>query len=126
MRLATIVKDACDQEDAYLQTQHLFEEAIDVLAMKENGISSVTLMKSGFVRDLTSGHVTPRKVIEFSPSTSFEIVRDRYPQISFEEYLLLNREIEICNRFLRSLHWSRHASWEEDLQIKILFNWFSY
>ena len=125
MRLAAIVEDVSDQEDAYIQTQHLFEEALDVLATEQFGLSSVSLMKSGFVRDLISGDLIPRELKEFSPSTSFHIIRDRFPQISFKEYLLLGREIEIYNRFLRSLHWSRHAGWEENLQIKILFNWFS-
>ena len=125
MRLATIMKNVGDQEEAYLQTQDLFEEALDILAMEECGISSVSLMKSGFVRDLISGHVIPRELKNFSPTTLFQTIRDRYPRISFKEYLLFNREIEICNRFLRSLHWSRRASGEENLQIKILFNWFS-
>lgn len=126
MRLVCIIKDAKDLEEAQAISQPVFEEVLDVMSLDSLGIASFSLMKSGVARNLSSGKVYPTTKYEVTPTNLYKIEDDRYPETSQKEYILANRNrIEICGRLLKSLHWSRHATWEKNLQMRILFNWFS-
>lgn len=126
-RVACIIKDADNLSEALNVSQALFEESLDVMSLEANGMASLELMKSGIARDLTSNKLQPLvREKKFSPSNVFVLQKDRYPKITQKEYILLNKDkIDLCGRFLKSLHWSRHASWEQNLQMQLLFNWFS-
>ena len=127
-RLACIVENSDDWKEAVNIVQPVFEEALDVMRLDSLGVASFALLQSGVIRDLSCGQLFPiinEKYIP-SPTNMYRVQGYRYPEISHKEYILANKNsIELCERFLKSLHWSRHAGWEKNLQMRILFNWFS-
>lgn len=124
-RICTIICDVDTPETANLAAENIFEEALDVLSLESHGVGRFSLLKSGLSRNLNTSEIKPINKIIFRPTTVFAIEHERYPQITIKEHLLANKGVEICDRLLRALHWSRHASWEKNLHMRILFNWFA-
>jgi len=128
-RLATIL-EAPSILDACLEAVPRFEAILDILDATSPGLSEFTLTEVGYARDLRCGRVharTPadRQEVRFLPTPSFQIVREKFSQIGFPEFLAEQQGAELVQRLLRSIHWSRKARWESNFQLKALHRWFA-
>lgn len=124
-RLCTIIKNANSPADAHADAQAVFEEVLDVLSIESHGLARFALQESGLTRELTTGLIEHKPSPTITPSTMFKIQHERYPPITIKEHLLANKDVDLCGRLLRSLHWARHAKNDNKLQMNILFNWFA-
>jgi hypothetical protein len=124
-RLCTIVKNANSSADAHAEAQAVFEEVLDVLSIDSHGLARFSLLESGFTRDLSTGLIEHKPLPSTIPSTVFKIQHERYPVVTIKEHLLANKDVDLCGRLLRSLHWARHAKNDKKLQMNILFHWFA-
>lgn len=100
-----------------------FSTILDLNASKFH-ISNVDISEIGFVKNLASGELHPVKRWGFSPSTSFVMSHGNIQRIDDINYIL-GLDCELSRRYLRALHWARHARHENNSQLKILFNWFT-
>lgn len=121
-RICTIV--SCETvSEAMSIAADRFSTILDLNASKFH-ISNVEVSDIGFVKDLASGELNPIRKRKFNPSTSFVVSQgniQRMDDINF----ILELDCELSQRYLRALHWARHARHENNNQLKILFNWFT-
>lgn len=125
VRLTTIISSK-NIDEAISVAENLFEEVLDILSEK-SPISKFELKKSGFYKNLLTNKIQPiiSKDITFNPLIAFMVDCDNFPGINISEYIYYNRKNILNQRYLNALHWSRLARWENNYQLKILFNWFS-
>lgn len=129
-RLATIVQNVKTPEDAHDIAASFFEEVMDLRLGESFGFGEVNILESGFSRNLQTGTLIPRKKKKdimslLKQTTCFEVQHERFPPISITQYVLGAQNIELCARYVRAAHWARHAAKEYNLQLSLLFNWFS-
>lgn len=125
-RVVSIIFSVNNINEALRESQSVFDEALDIMSLETCGISSATLMNSGIIRNLTTGEIIAIKKNEKKPTNIFQVLNEFYPNITLKEYIVYNKNShDLCGRLLNSLHWTRLALWENNLQIKILFNYFS-
>ena len=127
IRLTTIIATEGNSEnDAIEEADKHFEEILDVLS-KEGFISRFELKKSGFIKNLATNEMKPiiSSDILVKPSMAFSVDGERFPGIQLNEYIYYNKKHTLNQRYLNSLHWSRLSQWENNYQLKILFNWFA-
>lgn len=126
-RLATVV-DADSFERCSSMAEMRFEETLDLLHRETFGMARLTLLEAGYHRDLCGSDVVPRHpavTSRLGPTPMFHMVDEEIPQITQVEHLADLGDFDLCSRYMRSLHWSRKAAWEPDIQLRILFRWFA-
>jgi hypothetical protein len=121
-RVATIVL-ADKIDDAIDLAEDCFSSVLD-LKSPDFAISTIKTSPIGYIKNLDSGEIIPIKKMGFTPSMSFEVYQADIQQKEVTN-LLLSLKNDLCDRLLRSLHWSRNAKHEKNNQLKILFYWFS-
>lgn len=121
-RISCIVITENDQKAIQLADEK-FEEVLD-LRSREFAISRLETTPCGYIKDLESGTLKPIKDEKFSPSGAFLRRLHSFQQIDRTQ-LFLMWEGELAERYRKSLHWSRNASKESNIQIKIMFMWFA-
>lgn len=100
-----------------------FEEILD-LKSREFVNSRLETTPCGYIKDLESGVLQPIKDDTLSPSDAFLRRIHSFQQIDITQ-LFLMWDGELVERYKKSLHWSRNASKESNIQIKIMFMWFA-
>ncbi|MUJ29744.1 hypothetical protein GNP73_17400 [Aliivibrio fischeri] len=121
-RIATIV-DESNLEKAICVAESRFSEILDLKSI-ELPISNFTLSNIGIVKDLKTGSLQQLENKNHQPSMSF-VVRQGDVQSSDITHYILSENTELSKRYLRSLHWFRNSKHENNMQLKILFNWFA-
>jgi hypothetical protein len=119
-RIATIVNSA-SSDDAVMEADAKFALIMD-LKFIEFPTSSFNTSGVGFIKDLDSGVIIPIKK-PYSNSMSFLMRRHEIQRRDWIHFVLA-KNTELKNRYLRSLHWSRHSKHEKNPQLRILFYWF--
>ena len=126
MRLSGIV-DEDDESMVHSRIVHLLDEALDAIDLFKAPLSNYSLMEAGICRNLSTGKVQPRVPEKSLPYRGFRFVRDSI-QVFEPERLILDlqsKNNKLCQRLLRSSHWSRKSSHESSYQLRLLFLWFS-
>ena len=126
-RLVAIV-DADDVKEAVRRADAQFEEVLDCLDSNLGGLSQFVLAGPGFVRNMSGGSVAPllkEPGRALAPSPTFAIAAESYPLVDMAEVTFGVKRTEIVERIMRSAHWSRKATWEANLQERVLYRWFS-
>lgn len=121
-RIATIV-DAEDAYEAASISENLFSEILDFKSL-ELHMSNLSTSNIGFVKNLNSGAIEPILKREIGATMSFLRHQGNIQKYDWINYIL-SLNSELAERYKRSLHWSRNCRHENNLQIKILFYWFS-
>ena len=121
-RIGTVV-NAATLKDAETLADEKFVGALDTIS-SEYPISRIRLSKCGYIKNLDSGYLNPIEDITFSPGMTFVKRQSIFSNLEFSQWVTLQNS-ELALRYRRSLHWSRNAKWEKNLQIRILFNWFA-
>lgn len=121
-RMGTIV-EAISMKDAELRADEKFLEIIDILN-SEFVVSNIRLSKCGYIKNLENGELKILEKMSPNPSTSFIVRQSTIEKFEISQWIA-QQNSELANRYKRSLHWSRNAKWERNLQLRILFNWFS-
>lgn len=123
-RIACIVSADSDQ-NAIRLADAKFEEILDLISREKGfGLSRFTVSPCGYIKEMESGRMTHINDGTFRPYPAFERSLYSFQQINRTQYLL-TREGELVERYKKSLHWSRNALQESNIQIKILFMWFA-
>jgi hypothetical protein len=121
-RISCIV-EAENEETAINVSDEKFEEVLD-LKSREFSISRMELTPCGYTKELESGILKPIKDNSFGPNGTFLRQLHSFQQIDqTQQFLLWNNELS--ERYKKSLHWSRNALREPNIQIKVMFMWFS-
>lgn len=121
-RIATIVK-ARDTYEATDTAQNFFSEVLDLKSI-EIAISNFKTSEIGFVKDLTSGEISPTISNELPASMAFMMHQGDIQVLdNVNRILSLNNELSV--RYRRSLHWVRNSKHESNKQLKTLFYWFA-
>lgn len=121
-RISCIIRAESNKEAIQLADEK-FEEILD-LKSREFVISRLETTPCGYIKDLESGILQPIKDETFSPSGAFLRRIHSFQQIDRTQ-LFLMWDGELVERYKKSLHWSRNASKESNIQIKIMFMWFA-
>lgn len=123
-RIACIVSADSDQ-NAIRLADAKFEEILDLISREKGfGLSRFTVSPCGYIKEMESGRMTHINDGTFRPYPAFERSLYSFQQINRTQYLL-TREGDLVQRYKKSLHWSRNALQESNIQIKILFMWFA-
>ena len=121
-RIATIIKTE-NEEKAKLLADQKFVKILDVLS-DELVVSNVSLSKCGYIKNLENGEIKPLITIQSTPGTAFIRATSQFQRLEFSQWVTI-QNTELSKRYLRSLHWSRNAKWEENAQLRIIFRWFA-
>ncbi|KMQ49485.1 hypothetical protein CHISP_3605 [Chitinispirillum alkaliphilum] len=121
-RISCIV-EATTTEEAIKLADEKFEEVLDIKS-HDSVLSQMELSNCGYTKDLITGLIKPILNHSFGPCCAFIRQLRSFHQVdSTQVFLLWNSELS--ERYKRSLHWSRNASKESNIQIQILFMWFA-
>jgi len=121
-RISCVV--SAENEDIAINiSDDIFEEILD-LKSREFSISKMDITPCGYIRDLESGILKPLTDNVFGPCGAFLRQRYLFQQID-KTQLFLQWDSELIERYKKSLHWTRNAYKESNLQIKIMFMWFA-
>ncbi|PMY82843.1 hypothetical protein C1X72_02010 [Pseudomonas sp. FW306-2-2C-D06B] len=121
-RIATII-DCENRSEAIHVADTRFLEVLDFKS-KEYSISAIKTSRIGLVKDLSTGELTPIVRAGFQPSLSFVMHTGSIQCVDTTVYLLSLKN-ELCDRYKRSLHWSRNSKNEINPQLKVIFLWFA-
>jgi len=121
-RISCIVQ-AENEEIAVNISDEKFEEVLD-LKSREFSISRMELTPCGYTKELESGILKPIKDNSLGPCGAFLRQLYSFQQIDRTQLFLLWNS-ELSERYKKSLHWSRNASRESNIQIRIMFMWFA-
>ncbi len=121
-RVGTVVT-ADTIKDAELLADERFVKALDIISA-ELPISNISLTNCGYIKNLSTGEYTSLEYKKVVPSTAFMLRKGAHQIYEFSQWLAV-QDSELAIRYRRSLHWSRNAKWEKNLQIRILFSWFA-
>lgn len=121
-RMGTIVV-ANNLESALTMADQKFVETLDLLST-EFPCSRLSFSDCGYFKNLDTGDIDPIESPKLVPSTSYLINRNLHQEIDFKQWLATQNS-DLATRFKKSLYWARKARWEKNLQISILFYWFS-
>ena len=121
-RICTIVC-APDRETAIRFADERFFEVLDVWDA-DAPLSKMELSECGFVKNLVTAEILPieRQIVPFT--TAFMCAKGPYKALEFNHWVL-RQTSALALRYRRSLHWSKKARGEKNLQLAILFKWFS-
>ncbi len=121
-RISTIVE--CNNYREAIHTAEVkFLEVLDFKSI-EHSISEIKTSEIGLIKDLSTGEITPIKILGFQPSLSFVMHNGSIQCFDATAYLLSLKN-ELCDRYRRSLHWARNSKNESNPQLRIIFLWFS-
>ncbi len=121
-RISCLV-EAENEEVAIKMSDEKFEGVLD-LKSREFSISKLETTPCGYTKELESGILSPIKDNTFGPCGAFLRKLNSFPEIDRTQLFLL-WDNELSERYKKSLHWSRNASKESNIQIKIIFMWFA-
>lgn len=121
-RIAVIV-EANDREKAIEIADRRFSVILDLLS-SNIVLSSFTLSPIGFTKDLSTGDLCPITEHGYKASTSFFRHHGRLQTLDLNQVIIAKKS-ELAERYLRSLHWRRNSKNESNIQLKILFDYFS-
>jgi len=121
-RIATIVLETNALKAAEVANDR-FTEVLDLRSI-EVSMSNLSVSNIGFIKDLESGEMYEIKNNDFKPCISFYVHQGDIQKFDVT-HLMLSADTELSNRYLKSLHWARHAKHENNQQLKVLFYWFS-
>lgn len=121
-RIATII-DCENRSEAIRAADTRFLEVLDFKS-KEYSISAIKTSRIGLVKDLSTGDIMPIVRAGFEPSLSFVMHTGSMQCFDTTVYLLSLRN-ELCDRYKRSLHWTRNSKNEINPQLKVIFLWFA-
>lgn len=104
--------------------ENCFIELIDLLQV-EFPYYKFSLTPCGFIKNLDTGEYTALTEKEFDLGNFFLRRQHSIEQINATQRLLYINNMELFDRYKRSLHWSRNAKLENSIQLRILFRWFA-
>lgn len=120
--IAVIVRaETLDDADTLADEQ--FIEVLDLLSV-EYPMSHLELANCGYVKNLDTGEYQEITKKPFDPSMTFVSAFGSMQQINSTQ-LLAYRIGDLTERYKRSIHWSRNASWEKNMQLSLLYCWFA-
>lgn len=126
-RMSTIV-EAKDEIEAIRLANEKFVTVLDLKA-DELSLANINLSRVGFVRNLSTGSIKAFLIIGVVKSGVF--IRNlsdiqRWGAINFmlDKNGNPEKKEELLDRYIKSIHWSHHASDEENKQLKLIFNYF--
>lgn len=124
-RISVIIESKDEKEAIHLANKKF----IPILDLKERElhISNMNLAKFGIIRNLISGEIKSIKYSIMSKSAMFRTNSSDIQRWSPSNLIIYhaNNNQELSTRYIKSLHWSHRANDEDNIQIKILFNYFS-
>lgn len=121
-RIGAVVK-AATLDDAERQANEKFIGALDIIS-SDVPISKIDLSDCGYIKDLRTGELKWTAKHELLPSMAFICSREKFKAIEDSQWIA-SQKCDMALRYRRSLHWSRNAKWEENVQLRILFRWFA-
>ncbi|WP_323658377.1 hypothetical protein [Pectobacterium versatile] len=124
----SVIVEAKDEIEAIRLANDKFVTVLDLKA-NELDLANINLSKVGVVRDLSTGSIKSFLILGiFKSSVFIRNVSDiqRWNTINFmlEKDGSLKISDELSSRYIKSIHWSHHASDEENKQLKVIFNYF--
>lgn len=126
-RMSTIV----EAEDEIEAIQLANDKFVTVLDLKANELSlaNINLSKIGFVRNLSTGAIKAFLIRGLFKSAVFvrnlsDIQRWSTINLMLDKDGNTEKKEELSERFIKAIHWSHHASDEENKQLKVIFNYF--
>lgn len=122
VRIATIVENY-ELQKAIDLAEDRFAKILDLKSL-ESPISNLSLSPIGLTKNLETGEVLPILHADYVPSMAF-MVHPGDVQLFDTNNYILSLDTGLSKRYLRSLHWSRNSRHEKNLQLRILFDWFS-
>lgn len=121
-RIATFV-ESDDEQKAIDLAEDRFAEILDLKSI-ESSISNLSLSPIGLTKSLETGEVLPILFASYVPSMAFMMHPGDVQRFDVTNYVL-SLNTDLSKRYLRSLHWSRNSRHEKNIQLRILFDWFS-
>lgn len=121
-RISTLVEEN-NISNAVATAEDRFAEILDLKSI-EVPLSNFVLSQIGFVKDLVSGKFHEIKSDVHQPVMTFVMHQSDTQKID-ETHIILSKNTELSQRYLRSLHWLRNSKHEPNKQLSILFNWFA-
>ena len=124
VRMATMV-EAPDGMAAFEVGERQVVEALDLMRVTGFRYLRHQLLRCGYLRDLRTGALVPLAP-EWQPFSGGMITQPfEYEPMRLGARLLHFKHLELCQRLIRSAHWTRRASLEEDPLIRVVNHWFA-
>ncbi|VBR62533.1 Uncharacterised protein [Burkholderia pseudomallei] len=121
-RVCAIVQAGTIDEAIQLADER-FVPVMDLLST-EYALGQFGVLQCGYVKNLETGEITPIKDNTYGPSLAFVRAQGLAKKIKFEQWILTQKS-ELAQRYMRSIHWTRGAKWEKNIQSSVLYKWFS-
>lgn len=126
-RISTIVESE-DEVEAIRLANDKFVTILDLKA-DELSLANINLSRVGLVRNLSTGTIKAFLIRGVFKSGLFIRNHSDIQRWSAINFMLdkdgnPEKKEELLERFIKSVHWSHHASDEENKQLKIIFNYF--
>lgn len=125
MRISTVLS-ADTAESAQVDAEEVFEEALDILQMLDTAVYNFRIYQAGYCRNLISGQIEYRRKLKQEPlqQTSLRMPTSEYGSVDFSQ-MVATKKTPLIKQFLRHAHWMRKTKNETNIQMRILFRWFS-
>ena len=120
--IAVIVQAETVDDAETLADEH-FVEVLDLLTV-EYTMSHLEVANCGYVKNLDTGEYQEITTKQFDPPMIFVSAFGSMQQINPTQ-LLAYRAGDLTDRYKRSIHWSRNARWEKNVQLSLLYCWFA-
>jgi len=121
-RIAVIVQ-ADSPDDADVLADQYFVEALDLLTV-EYTLSHLAVAQCGYVKNLDTGKYQVITKQQFAQGMLFTRSLSLMPQINSTQSLVYCSG-DLLDRYKRSIHWSRNATWEKSVHLSLLYRWFA-
>jgi len=121
-RICTIVQAEAADEAIQIADER-FVPIMDLLST-EFPLGQFSVTQCGYIKNLQTGELVAIKSNSYGPSMAFVRSRGFIKKIQFNQWIL-TQKTELAERYVRSIHWTRSAKWEKNIQIGVLYRWFS-
>lgn len=121
-RVCTIVPASAIDEALQLADER-FVPIMDLLSA-EFAVGQFGVLQCGYVKNLETGEINPIKESAYGPSLAFVRDREVIATSKFNQWIL-TQKTELSERYMRSIHWTRGAKWEKNIQMSVLLKWFA-
>ncbi|MCH9690961.1 MAG: hypothetical protein K0U59_02675 [Gammaproteobacteria bacterium] len=121
-RISSVVS-AINEDSAIAIADERFEEILDLKSL-ELPLSKLELTKCGYIKLLNTGEIRPLKDPGHQYDMMFMVPGASFVMLDATQ-VILSHDTELSTRYRRASHWIRHAKNEKNIQLSIIFYWFS-